>query len=431
MPRSRCRYSSICLLLLVLVSSVLGAQQLPPGMKLAKIEVQGSSLFTPDEIGKMSGLRTGQDIDLAVLAKAAGTLAGWGYFAAVSFSYSYTGTNLTANFQIGDERKLLPALFDNFVSIRDEEIGEAIRQDYPSFAGKVPGAGTANEYIQGKVEKLLGQKGSPATVSFSEITGIGQIQMVFRQDKETPVCAVRVQGVSADAEPEILTAAAKLQKEPYSRQSINQFMNTTLIPAARKHGYWRLELQETTALQDASSCSSGATVLLRFNSGSVYSWGSAVWDGNQKQTTARLEELSGMRRGEIANIAKIESGLSGVASFYMTNGFLDFFMTPRPEQDDQRREVNYRIQLKEGEQYKMGEFACALPPGSGCDSIKSLWKIRGGEIMNGAYFDQFQAGPFAEWKKRGPQSGGTLSLAVQKNSATRVANVVVFAPVSR
>lgn len=135
-----------------------------------------------------------------------------------------------------------------------------------------------------------------------------------------------------------------------------------------------------------------------------------------------------MKRGEIANIAKIESGLSAVASSYMSNGFLDFLMTPRPEQDDQRREVNYRIQLKEGEQYKMGEFTCALPPGSGCDSIKSQWKIKSGDVMNGAYFDQFQTGPFAEWKQRAPQSGGTLSLVVQKNSATKTANVVVFVP---
>jgi outer membrane translocation and assembly module TamA len=55
-------------------------------MKLEKVDVQGSALFTPAEIAKMAGLQSGQDIDLSALSKATNTLAGWGYFSSVRFS---------------------------------------------------------------------------------------------------------------------------------------------------------------------------------------------------------------------------------------------------------------------------------------------------------------------------------------------------------
>jgi outer membrane protein assembly factor BamA len=180
---------SLCLSLLF--TAAVGAQQLPPGMKLEKVDVQGSTLFTPAEVAKMAGLRIGQDADLAGLSKAASALAAWGYFAAVQFSYRYTGPNLTVTFQLSEEKKLLQSVFDNFASLRDEEIVQAIRQDYPSFAGKVPGTGTANRFVQEKIEGLLAQKGSPSPVSFVEAGGMGKGQMVFRQERDTLICAVR------------------------------------------------------------------------------------------------------------------------------------------------------------------------------------------------------------------------------------------------
>jgi hypothetical protein len=187
---------------------------------------------------------------------------------------------------------------------------------------------------------------------------------------------------------------------------------------------------ETTVVDP--SCSPGTTVLLRFNTGSAYSWGASLWDGNQNQLAARLEELTGLKRGETADLRKIEAGFLRVAGFYRGNGFLDFVMTPRPELDDVRREVNYRVQLKEGEQYRMGEFLCLIPPGPGaCDGIKSEWKIRAGDLLDGGYFDQFQNGPFSEWKKRTASPGIVVNLGLGKDSAKRVANILVFTPAPR
>jgi hypothetical protein len=38
-----------------------------------------------------------------------------------------------------NEARLLQTVFDNFAALHDEEIVQAIRQEYPSFAGKVSG----------------------------------------------------------------------------------------------------------------------------------------------------------------------------------------------------------------------------------------------------------------------------------------------------
>jgi len=427
MSRCRCPVTAGCYILLVFCS-ILAAQQLPSGMKLERIEAQGSLLFMPSEIAKMSGLRTGQDVDMAALQKANVTLGEWGYFSGVRFSYRYTGTNLTVVFQVEDEKKLLTYLPDNFTSIRDEEILEAIRQEYPSFGGKVPARGTANQYVEEKIEKLLKAKGSPATVTFASVLNVrsGQGQMVFRQNKEIPICAVHFQGVGSDLESDLTAVSAKLRESSYSRQSAAAFFDLTLLPAARRHGYWRLELLEARAIDD-SSCSTGTTLLLRLGDGDVFSWGAAIWDGNQNQTNAMLDDLTGMRNGEIADIGKIEAGLSKVTESYRSGGFLDFSMTPRAEQDDQRRQVNYRIQLKEGAQYSMGQFLCASPVDpTSCSSIRSKWKIPAGDILSGTVFEQFKADAFADWAKQYVPKGVVLNLILQENAARRVADVVVI-----
>jgi outer membrane protein assembly factor BamA len=409
------------------------AQQLPPGMKLDKVEVQGSSMFTPAEVARMSGLKTGQDVDLVRLEKAVRTLADWGYFSSIRFSYKYVGTNLTVTFQLQDESKLYAYVLDNFLNVRDEEILEIIRKDYPSFSGKVPDHGAANQYIIERVEALLRDRGTPDTVSFSPVTarnGQGRTRIVFRQTKSTPICGVRLQGVSGAVEPDLVAASAKFQNQSYSREGIAESFDEALLPVAKKHGYWRLELLETKPVQDAS-CTTGTTVLLRLGTGALYSWGSAIWGGNQQQTGDKLDGLAGMKRGEPANLGKIEAGLSSVTAFYWSSGFLDFVMTPRPEQDDQRHEVNYRVQIKEGDQYRMGEFLCAIPPAD-CTAIKGKWKLKAGDLLNGAELDQFRSGPFADWKKQSsPPPGLVFEMTLQKDTAKKAANVYVYARANR
>src|SRR6185295_3614414 len=153
----------------------------------------------------------------------------------------------------------------------------------------------------------------------------------------------------------------------------------------------------------------------------------AIWDGNQNQTNAMLDDLTGMRNGEIADIGKIEAGLSKVTESYRSGGFLDFSITPRAEQDDQRRQVNYRIQLKEGAQYSMGQFLCASPVDpTSCSSIRSKWKITAGDILSGTVFEQFKADAFADWAKQYVPKGVVLNLILQENAARRVADVVVI-----
>src|SRR5690349_20104623 len=106
--RLRLRFLSASCLHMTFSAVLLHAQQLPAGMKLEKVELQGSSLFTPAEITKMAGLSGGQNISAADMENAGRKLAGWGYFTAVRFAYKYVGTNLTLTFQVQEESKLLP-----------------------------------------------------------------------------------------------------------------------------------------------------------------------------------------------------------------------------------------------------------------------------------------------------------------------------------
>ena len=63
-----------------------------------------------------------------------------------------------------------------------------------------------------------------------------------------------------------------------------------------------------------------------------------------------------MKSGEIANGKKIDKGLHQVAEPYGYTGHLAVRIKPEPVFDDAASRVSYKIDVKEGPQYRMGKL---------------------------------------------------------------------------
>ena len=324
-------------------------------MHLAKVELQGSKLLTVQEVILLSGLTIGESISMADLERVTNKLSQYGYFSQVSFSYKYLGANLTLSFNVVDTDKFAECIFDNFVLMKDAEIIAAIKQALPSFANQAPEMGTANQFIAKLLETQLKKRGEAQTVDSFLVAGKGvKSRMVFRiRDLDLPICQVRFEGASQDAEPYLHKATAALEKEPYSKLKIDTSIQLTLTPLYQRLGHWGFEVLDASPAptKESAGCAQGIPLVLRLKEGDKYNWGSALWAGNRKKNGAELDVILGMKADEIANLDKIQTGLARVSKTYWNSGFIDVSLDSSPKLDNQNRRLNYHVKITEGDQY--------------------------------------------------------------------------------
>ena len=94
---------------------------------------------------------------------------------------------------------------------------------------------------------------------------------------------------------------------------------------------------------------------MKIDEGPKYYFGDVVWVGNSKYSDKQLNEILGVKRGDIYNQTLLESNLfynlSGrdISSLYMDDGYLFFSVTP-VEKNVVGDTIDLEIQVYEGKQ---------------------------------------------------------------------------------
>ncbi len=405
------------------------AQEIPKNVKLAKVEYQGLSLYTPGEVNSVAGLKIGQPVALADLEKAAGKLSRWGCFTLVQFSYRYSGTQMTVSFQVVETKNFATCVFDNFVGFKDPQLAAAIRREFPSFKGKVPLSGTFLEDIARILEKFLKQSRTEGKVISSPVHETNYLVFSIN-DFKAPICKMVFEGDNPELAATLEQAGALLLRTPYSRWQIEAFAKQTLSSYASKRGYWRFGLVDITAEKmDSPDCAGGAAATLSFNSGPQYSWAGVFWLGNVAKSNSELDGELGIKNGDVAARDAIEAGLAKVAASYFRNGYLDYRLkNPNPIIDHKNRTVGYRAEILEGGQYRMGRFLFFGSPSLPIDKLSRQWQAKPGDIFDGLYFEEFREKYFKPWLAANAPST-PLEISYSADRAQRTVNVLVRPPV--
>jgi len=108
--------------------------------------------------------------------------------------------------------------------------------------------------------------------------------------------------------------------------------------------------------------------------GAIYIWEKSAWSGNQVLTTPELDSALGMKSGEVANGIKFDKGIAAVSKAYARKGYLEAFVHPQPDFDDAARKVSYRLDIKEGPQYHMGNLIIAGFSENLGNYLRGKWK---------------------------------------------------------
>jgi outer membrane protein assembly factor BamA len=413
--------------LLVLLSSP-GLAQKPATLR--RIEFVGLKKVTPPQATETSGLKVGDLFTPEIVDAAAEKLMQSGLFKKLSYRVRTADNEATVIFEVEEQSRNLPVVFENFVWFSDEEIARAIRQDVPFFDGTAPEAGTTTDKIAAALQRLLSQKQITGHVEHLPYSNMatGRQEILFTiEGIKIPVCSLHFPGASVISEAELIKASQALLKADYSRKDAGGFANYTLFPLYRHLGYLRAQFKEPSAAPE-ERCAGGVALTIPVDEGVVYSWDAVDWAGNQALTKEDLTTALGMKTGEVADGLKIDKGLKEVRKAYGKRGYVGASFKESSEFDDATRRVSYRFSVIEGQRYFMGNLSVnGLPPAE-VDRLKAKWMLGSNAVFDESYFDDFRQTGLREFMTGLMQRTGSrakIEVEMKPNASKQTVDVII------
>ena len=374
--------STICVS--ILLTTAISAQT---GRRIAKIETEGLQTLTTEAVIASSGLKIGQTFSVDAIDAAAQRLVDSGLFKRVAYRTRNVGVNVTITFQLEEAKgQSAPVAFDNFIWFSDEELTAAIKREVPSFNGSAPDIGNTNEAIKKALQNLLAERKLPGRVEYN----LTEREHLFRvEGVPMTICTLHFPGAQSVSEEKLIQAARSLMDPEYSRQSAKTFPQYGLYPIYREVGHLRASFGLPVAKPETSADCEGVDLTIPVTEGAMYSWARAEWSGNKVLAAKELDDMLGMKSGEVANGKKFDKGLSEVQKAYGKHGHVQVRMNPTPEFDEAAPKVTFKIAVDEGPQYRMGkvEFKGFSPVDAAL--LAEKWGLKSGDVYDQSYGGRF------------------------------------------
>jgi outer membrane protein assembly factor BamA len=377
------------------------AQQPASDVKLARVEFVGLKRLTREQLIKVSGLEIDQIVDVGALDAAAQRLLDSGLIYKLGYRLQTKAGLATVTFQIEEGRSGESAvIFDNFIWFTEEELAAAVRREVPSFNGAAPNAGNMTDAVTRALQKFLNERKIAGTIEYfpSENIDRTKLEHVFTiKGVRLPICTLHFPGAHSVPEEKLIKHSQGLVGTDYSRRLAGQFAFNSLFPIYRELGQLRATFGRPQASpQTIANCKEGVELTISIDEGAIYVWEKFEWSGNQVLTPSELDAALAMKSGEIADGIKFDKALAAVLKAYGRKGYLAAFVRPQPEFDDAARKVAYRIEVKEGPQYHMGNLIINGFSDNLGNYLRGKWEMRGGDVYDQGYAEEFFKKDFQE-----------------------------------
>jgi outer membrane protein assembly factor BamA len=374
--------STICISLLL--TAVIHAQT---ARKIAKIETEGLQALTAETVIATSGLKVGETFSVEATDAAAERLVKSGLFKRVAYRTRNLAGNVTITFQLEEIKgQTSPVAFDNFIWFTDEELAAAIKREVPSFNGSAPDIGNTTDAIKQALQNLLAERKLPGQVEYN----LTENEHLFRvEGVPMRICTLHFPGAQSVPEQKLIEAARGLMDPVYSRQTAKTFPKYGLYPIYRELGHLRATFGVPVAKPETSESCEGVDLTIPVTEGAVYSLAKAEWSGNQVLSIKELDDVLGMKPGDVANGKKFDMGLSEIRKAYGKHGHIQALTNATPEFDDATSKVTFKVAVNEGPQYRMGtvEFKGFTPVDAAL--LAEKWSLKSGEVYDQSYGNRF------------------------------------------
>jgi outer membrane protein assembly factor BamA len=155
-------------------------------------------------------------------------------------------------------------------------------------------------------------------------------------------------------------------------------------------GYFKVEVTAKVIPATGGHLKGQADVDIRVvNEGQRYWLQDIRWIGMTAFSEEQLLSLTPIRPGEILSRSKIADALDSVRIVYEADGYVEFTSIPSTEIDDNTSGITLRIEIREGEQFRMGQFDIKGVEPATREQLLRAWPLKPGDVFNGDAVSRF------------------------------------------
>jgi outer membrane protein assembly factor BamA len=372
--------------------------------KLIALKVTGTSRYTDKEVLAASGLQIGQNAADGDFKEAVRRLGDTGLFSNLVYSYSFSGAGVKLELQLADtdKVKLVPANFDNFVWLTDDELRAALQTRVPLFKQLLPLGGNLPDRVSEALQAILSEKQLPGRVDYvrqGDEAG-GALSGIDYRVEEVSIRIRKLEfpGASPEHAALLTTAARRVTGAEYTRASLAAVAKFDLMPVYLQRGYLKAAFgpsdarvaPQTPPAADASGPAElEVDAIIPVAPGKPYSTSGVNWKGNSAIATAEVAPLIHLPVGQPADAVRLLRDIEKVIKLYRSRGYVTVQVKPDPQFDEEKSAVHYDLNVVEGDLYKMGELEITGLDTQAKDRMVAAWTLREGQPYNADYPQRF------------------------------------------
>jgi outer membrane protein assembly factor BamA len=402
---------AFCFLLLTLAAPAqtrkLTPKDLPPSaFKLIALTVTGNHRYSPQEITELAGLKLGQTVNDGDFKAATQHLGDSGAFTDVGYSFKYESAGTRLTLQVTETDKLVPARFDNIVWFSDEELIHKLDERVPLFHGRLPLAGNLPDQVSEALQALTIERNVQGRIEYLRASvENGPIDSIVYSISGPNIRIRNIEFMgAAPAELGALQAAAKgMLGAEYQRIFLRIQEDKNLLPVYLGRGYLKASFGESQAkVVEENPKQTQVDVTFPVTPGLQYKVADVQLSGAKVFPANRLRGMIRLQTGQAANALQLDEDLQALKKLYGTKGYMAAAIHPAPEMDDAQSTVKYRIEIAEGDVYKMGDLTIEGLDSRTTSRLQEDWKLRGGDAYDASYFHHFLDDTAQELSGMGP-----------------------------
>jgi len=371
----------------------------PSAFKLVSIRVTGTKRYTPEQIKAATGLQMGQTVSEDDFKTVSRHLGETGAFSDVAYAFQYSSEGAKLEFQLADATQFVPARFDNFIWLSDQELLQKLQARVPLFNGELPVAGDLPDQVADALQALVTERNLQGKADYLRYAPQDGPIAAFVYTVGGPAIHIRNVEFAGAAMPELplLQAAAKtVQGREYLRSMVRVYDEKDFLPIYLERGYLKAAFADAQPkIVQETPQETLVDVRLSVTPGLEYKMSELQLSGYKAFEAEKLRGFIHQQVGQAANTVQLAKDIDEIKKLYGTRGYMGASIKPEPEFDDAHSTVRYVLHFHEGDVYKMGDVEI-----QGLDSRTTArmvdgWKLRGGDVYDSSYPMQF----VKEWMK--------------------------------
>jgi outer membrane protein assembly factor BamA len=294
--------------------------------KLLSVKATGSKRYSSSQIAAATGLQLGQTVsedDFKIVSQHLGET---GAFSNVAYTFQFSSEGMKLDLQVTDNDQFVPARFDNFVWLSDQELQEKLRASVPLFQGQLPVGGNLADQVSDALQTLAIEhqlKGRADYLRSGPADGPIEAFDFTITGQDIRIRQVEFPGAGAAELPALEAAGKKLSGQDYVRPILRVQAQKNLLPIYLERGYLKAAFADAQPKVVGDSPEETLVdVAFPVSPGLQYKFSECQLSGYKVFPAEKLREMIHPQPGQPANAVKLDQDVEAIKQLYGSRGYM-------------------------------------------------------------------------------------------------------------